>query len=151
MTPHDELKALFANRKPLEVAIEVSGFTGHRTTLIDELTENEVIRLLSIHDPVPPEEKEDALRDEILCKNYKSKIIAIAEKEGIKQPNDWQDFNNWMLISSVFKKHLNAHSLDELKALLRQMQALRHNNRRSTEKPMTKAWFRKGIENINLN
>ncbi|BBQ07960.1 hypothetical protein [Elizabethkingia anophelis] len=151
MNPHEELKALFAHRKPFEVAVEVSGFTGHRTTLIDDLTEEEVYKLLAIYSPKTEEKKADALRDEVLCKSLKSKIIAIAEKQGIKDPGTWEKFNNWMLLSSVFKKHLNAHNEAELRLLLNQMHALKSNNRRSAAKPMTKAWWKQGIENINLN
>lgn len=80
MTPHEELKQLFAHRKPIDVAIEVSGFTSHRTTVIDELTESEVLELLSIHNHDSIEETEDALRNEIILK-MRSKIIALAEKK----------------------------------------------------------------------
>ncbi|WP_185284951.1 hypothetical protein [Elizabethkingia anophelis] len=151
MTPHEELKQLFAHRKPLDVAIEVSGFTSHRTTVIDELTEPEVLELLSIHNRQSFEIDEDSLRQELICKNLKSKIIALAEKEKIKEPNSWHKFNNWMLSSSRFKKHLNAHNLDELQLLFKQLHALKSNNRRSATKPMSQAWFRKGIKNINMN
>lgn len=151
MTPHEELKQLFAHRKPIDVAIEVSGFTGHRTTIIDELTESEVLELLTIHNHDSVEETEDALRNEIILKKMRSKVIALAEKEKVKEPNDWQKFNNWMLLSSRFKKHLNTHNLAELQLLFKQLQALRTNNRRSATKPMSKAWWQEGIEKINMN
>ncbi|MCT4306051.1 hypothetical protein [Elizabethkingia anophelis] len=151
MTPHEELKQLFAHRKPIDVAIEVSGFTSHRTTVIDELTESEVLELLSIHNHDSIEETEDALRNEIILKKMRSKIIALAEKEKVKEPNSWDKFNNWMLLSSRFKKHLNAHNMGELQLLFKQLQALKTNNRRSAKKPMSKAWWKEGIEKINMN
>ena len=151
MTPHEELKQLFAHRKPIDVAIEVSGFTSHRTTVIDDLTESEAQELLTLHNHDSIEETEDALRNEIILKKMRSKIIALAEKEKVKEPNSWQKFNNWMLLSSRFKKHLNAHNMDELQLLFKQLQALKTNNRRSATKPMSKAWWKEGIEKINMN
>ncbi|UDQ55018.1 hypothetical protein LJF28_04950 [Chryseobacterium indologenes] len=90
MNPHEELKLLFAHRNGAEVAIEIHGFTGFRTTLIDELTEKEALKLLSIHSPEDksPEELEaefNELSDEILKKGWKSKILKIAEETGIKE------------------------------------------------------------------
>ncbi|HFK5562082.1 TPA: hypothetical protein ACGZ9C_001729 [Elizabethkingia anophelis] len=152
-TPHEQLKELFADRKPMDVAIEISGFTGFRTSKIDDLSTEEAINLLAIHKPLPKdvEARNNALLEEILCKEWKSKILAVAEQEGIKESGDFQKFNNWMLQYSVCKKHLNAYNLEELKALLIQMQALKFNNARSSGKPMNEAWWRKGQKLKNLN
>lgn len=156
MNPHEELKLLFAHRNGAEVAIEIHGFTGFRTTLIDDLTEKEALKLLSIHSPEDksPEELEaefNELSDEILKKGWKSKILKIAEETGIKEKNDFAKFNKWMLTSSKFKKHLNAHSLSELKQLHNQLHGVKHNNAKSAKKPFTKAWWKKGNEIVNLN
>lgn len=110
MNPHDELKQLFADRKPIDVAIEISGFTGHRTTLIEELTDTEVSRLLAIHCPSEVELEKDfnTLQEDLIKREWKSKILAFAERIGIKEKGDFHKFNNWMHEKSMFKKHLNA-------------------------------------------
>lgn len=153
MTTLHDLQELFSERNPMDVAIEINGFTGFRTTLLEELTNEEINALYRIH---KPEEKTleaecDALKYEILRKGWKSKIIALAEREGIKEKHCYQKFNNWMLLYSRFKKHLNAHSLEELQLLHRQLHQLKNNNAQSARKAFTKAWYRKGIENKNLN
>ncbi|MCQ0429367.1 hypothetical protein [Elizabethkingia anophelis] len=151
MTPKEELKAVFSHRNPIEIACIISGFTAHRTTMIDELTEKEVQDLLNIYQLKQVEKKKDLQQDEKTCKSLRSKILAIAEKEGLKEPNSWEKFNDWMLHSSTLKKSLNKYNLPELKQLLKQMHALKTNNRKSAAKPMTAAWWKKGVENINLN
>lgn len=156
MNPHEELKQLFAHRNGAEVAIEIHGFTGFRTTLIEDLTEKEAISLLSIHRPEEKtaeelEEEFQELSEEILKKGWKSKILKVAEDTGIKDKNDFVKFNRWMLTSSKFKKHLNAHTLDELKLLHAQLHGVKHNNSKSAKKPLTKAWWFNGAKLKNLN
>jgi hypothetical protein len=153
MNPKEELKQIFADRKPVDVAIEISGFTGHRTTLVDELTDTEVSRLLAIYCPSENilETECNALKEDILKKSWKSKILKLAEDTGIKEKDGFQKFNNWMLLSSVFKKHLNAHSIEELQALYRQIRGVQHNNAKSAKKPLTKAWWAKGNKLKSLN
>lgn len=152
-TPHQKLKELFADRNPVNVAIEINGFTSWRTTLIDELTEKEARTLLEIHTPRPADldAEFNALKEEIVRKNYKSAILALAERTGLKDPGDFQKFNSWMMLKSKFKKHLNAHSLTELKQLYNQLRAVQANNARSAQRPMTKAWWHKGEQNKNYN
>lgn len=153
MNPKEELKQLFATFNPLNVAIEVNGFTGFRTTSIDDLTEDEVIKLLEIHTPKEKtvEHENNALKLELLRTGWISKILKVAEDTGIKEKGDFQKFNNWMYMSSVFKKHLKAHSIDELQALHKQLHAVKSNNAKSAKKPLTEAWWVKGKKNINLN
>lgn len=143
MKPHDELKQIFADRRAVDIAIEISGFTGHRTTLIEELTEVEASRLLAIHCPSEKELEKDfnTLQEDLIKREWKSKILAFAERIGIKEKGDFHIFNNWMFEKSMFKKHLNAHSTEELKAVYRQLRGVQHNNAKSAEKPFTKAWW----------
>lgn len=153
MTAKEELKQLFADRNPVTVAIEINGFTGFRTTLIDELTLDEAIKLLSIYAPKEKtvEEENDELKNQLIKNGWISKILKIAEETGIKDKGDFHKFNNWMFASSVFKKHLNAHSIPELQKVHQQLQAVKTNNARSAQKPMTKAWWDKAQKNIKLN
>lgn len=148
MAPHEELKQIFADRKPIDVAIEISGFTNHRTTLIDDLTESEALRLIAIHCPSEMEldKSFNALQEDLIKREWKSKILALAEKTGIKEKGSFHTFNNWMLISSIFKKHLNTHSIEELKAVYRQLRGVQYNNAKSADKPFTKAWWQKGYQ-----
>ncbi|MCT2563971.1 hypothetical protein [Chryseobacterium herbae] len=153
MNPKEELKVLFAHRPNLEVAMEVFGFSGRRTTIIDDLTEEEASMLLSIHTPNEEnlEEEYNALKEELFKKGWKGKILKLAESTGIKDKGDFNRFNNWMLTKSVFKKHLNAHSIEELKYVHKQLQGVKYNNAQSAKKPMNKAWWKKGDELVNLN
>ena len=147
MATIEQLKGILSHKKPYQIAIEISGFTGHRTTLLEELTEQEVDKLYDIY----IKKDKNSAYAELVRKIWVSKVLKIATEQGIKQPNSWEKFNNWMLKSSRFKKHLNAHSLEELKLLHQQFCKLRDNNEKSAQKPMSKAWLRKGIENKNLN
>ncbi|UFK27493.1 hypothetical protein [Elizabethkingia phage TCUEAP3] len=154
MTPHEELKKMFIDRNPMAVSAEISGFTGFKKTKIDELSEAEAINLLAIHCPAPKtlQEEYNALKEDVLRREYKAAILATAEKEGIKDPgSDFKKFNNWMLKSSVYKKHLNAHSLKELEILLIQIKTLQFNNGKSAQKPLNEAWMRKASKYKNLN
>ncbi|WP_131725536.1 MULTISPECIES: hypothetical protein [unclassified Chryseobacterium] len=153
MNPKEELKQLFADRPPMSVAIEINGFTGFRTTLIDDLTLDEAMKLLSIHVPKQKsvEQENDELKNELLRNGWISKILKLAEETGIKEKGGFHKFNNWMFASSVFKKHLNAHSILELQRVHQQLQAVKTNNARSATKVMTKAWWDKAEKNVKLN
>lgn len=151
MATIEDLRAIFRKKKPHEIAIEVGGFTGFRTSNIEELRPEEIDRLYTIHTSGLPLETATLLAEEIAKKKWKSSILRIATEEGIKEPNDWGKFNSWMMKGSIFKKSLNEHSLDELKALHRQMHKLRSNNEKSAQVPLTKAWMKKAIKNQNLN
>ena len=154
MATLNELKMLFSNRSASDVAIEISGFTGFRTTLLEELTPEEMNELYNIHckAKIPQISTEsEAIYQHMLKKHWIGNVLTIATEEGIKEPNDWKKFNDWMMRSSKFKKHLNAHSVKELKILHQQLCKLRDNNERSSQKPLTKAWMKKAIKNQNLN
>lgn len=153
MTAKEELKQIFADRNPIQVAIEINGFTGFRTTLVDDLTDDEAIRLLSIHVPSEKElaEENNALKEHLLRNGWISKVLKLAEITGIKEVGCFHKFNNWMFTNSKFKKHLNAHSIEELKQLHVQLHAVKANNENSAKKPFTKAWWEKGKEKIKQN
>lgn len=141
----EDLKEIFADKKPFEIAIIVSGFTGHRTTLLEELTPAEAEKLLKIYRPAQRsvDEEFNALKEELLIKEWRSKILANAEKAGIKEPGGFHKFNNWMLNRSMCKKQLTAYTLEELRALSRQIHGVITNNGRSAQRTMTKAWWKK--------
>lgn len=77
---------------------------------------------------------------ELIMKRKRSVILTLATHTGIKEPDSWTKFNNWMLHSSIHKKALNAYEYDELDDLTKQFQALKANYENSAEKMGTKAW-----------
>jgi hypothetical protein len=77
---------------------------------------------------------------ELIMKRKRSTILTLATSTGIKEPDNWTKFNNWMLNSSVYKKALNAYDYHELDDLLKQFHALKANYEHSAEKIGTKAW-----------
>jgi hypothetical protein len=153
MTAKEELKKLFADRNQVQVAIEINGFTGFRTTLIDDLTEEEAIKLLSVHAPSEKEltQENNELREQLIRNTWVSKILKLAETTGIKEVGSFHKFNNWMFTKSKFKKHLNAHSVEELKQLHVQLHGVKSNNAESAKKPFSKAWWERGQEKIKMN
>lgn len=151
-TPQEELKEMFKHRSPADVAIEINGFTAWRTTLIDELTNSEAEKLIDIHRPKAKLAKENnALREELIRKEWMSFILSNAEKAGVKKPDGFCEFNNWMLTRSIYKKHLNAHTIEELRDLNRQLNALKNNNAKSANRAMTKAWWEKAESLKHMN
>lgn len=153
MATLQDLQELFAERKPHDVAIEISGFTGFRTTNIEELTAEEIDKLYACHVPRLRDVEADfeAFKTEMMQKAWRSKILAAAEKAGLKDPGCFEKFNGWMTGRSKYKKPLYAHSVEELKELHRQINAAITNNRRSAQKPLTKAWWNQGEKLKNLN
>lgn len=151
MATLDELKELFSNRDILTVSSEIYGFTHFRTTRLEELTQQEIDDLYQFHCPKNEDNIKNALIEELILKEWRSKILKIAQEQGIKEPNSFHRFNNWMLISSRFKKQLNQHSVNELKDLYKQMCALRSNNIKSSKRTMTKAWINKADNLKNWN
>ena len=148
-----DLKQLFAGRNASDVASEIYGFSGFRTNRLEDLTGKEIEVLYNIYAPKSEkvEVEFDALKEILIKKEWKSKILALADKTGIKDKGSFHKFNDWMITSGKFKKHLNAHNLEELKELYKQLRGVEQNNARSSTKPMTKAWFAKAEQLKNLN
>lgn len=169
MATLEDLKTLFGNREPHDIAIEISGFTGFRTTLMEELTPAEIDKLYQIHSGhykpnTPPTafvfENERSGKEE--KRKWVSYILKIATDEGIHRPvmvmknrqnvvDEWYNLNKWMLTQSTAKKLLYFCNLEELKAVYQQLCKLRDNNEKSAKKPLNKAWWSKGIRNEKLN
>lgn len=153
MATLQDLQEIFADRTPVDVAMEINGFTGFRTTRIEELTKDEINHLYAIHVPTAEtaDEEFNAFKVELMVKAWRSKVLAAAEKAGIKKAASFHEFNNWMLTNSKYKKQLTEHSINELTELHKQIQAAISNNRRSAEKPLTKAWWEKADRLRNQN
>ena len=76
---------------------------------------------------------------ELIMKRKRSTILTIATKTGIKKPDCWKSFNQWMLNSSIKKKELHAYDYDELDELHKQFRQLEANFKASSKKVGNKA------------
>lgn len=90
----------------------------------------------------PKKESEQSLSAEmeLIMKRKRSVILTLATHTGIKEPDSWTKFNEWMKNSSIHHKALNAYNYDELDELNKQFQVLKANYENSAEKMGTKAW-----------
>jgi hypothetical protein len=89
---------------------------------------------------------------ELELRKKRSIVLKLATDTGIKTPENWTKFNQWMLKCSVLKKELHAYDYVELDQLIRQFRALKANYSRSAIKVGTKAWHHAtGIPTISTN
>lgn len=115
----------------------------HRTTNIDDLTSEEIAEIYKLFFPKESNVSAQLIeaKNNDVLKRHRSNILTIATRIGIKERDSWDDFNKWMLNSSICKKKLNDHNLEELKALELQFRAASVNYDRSSLKVGTKAWY----------
>ena len=135
---------LFEKFSAFAIAQTVFLHTG-RTTDIDELSDEELEEVYRIFFPVERNIAEQVfmLNYEKLLKEHRSIVLSIATRIGLKEPDSWDKFNNWMLKSSILKKKLNDYNLQEIKDLERQLRATESNYQASAEKAGNKAWYHK--------
>ena len=135
---------LFEKFSAFAISQTVFLHTG-RTTDIEELSDEELAEVYKIFFPVERNIAEQAflLNYEKLLKEHRSIVLSIATRIGLKEPDSWDKFNNWMLKSSILKKKLNDYNLQEIKDLERQLRATESNYQASAEKAGNKAWYHK--------
>ena len=135
---------LFEKFSPFAISQTVFLHTG-RTTDIDELSDEELAEVYKIFFPAERNIAEQVfmLNYEKLLKEHRSIVLSIATRIGLKEPDSWDKFNNWMLKSSILKKKLNDYNLQEIKDLERQLRATESNYQASAEKAGNKAWYHK--------
>ena len=135
---------LFEKFSAFAISQTVFLHTG-RTTDIEELSDEELAEVYKIFFPAERNIAEQAflLNYEKLLKEHRSIVLSIATRIGIKEPDNWDKFNNWMLKSSILKKKLNDYNLQEIKDLERQLRATESNYQASSEKAGNKAWYHK--------
>ncbi len=127
----------------------INAWTSGRTQTSKELYPEELQELC---DSLASEVKHQKQQLEDAKRLRRSTILTIATRTGVKQPNDWDTFNHFMLHSSVVKKSLNICNLDELELVINQFRALERNNAISAQKAGTKAYFNQlGMPNISKN
>ena len=135
---------LFEKFSAFAISQTVFLHTG-RTTDIEELSDEELAEVYKIFFPVERNIAEQVfmLNYEKLLKEHRSIVLSIATRIGLKEPDSWDKFNNWMLKSSILKKKLNDYNLQEIKDLERQLRATESNYQASSEKAGNKAWYHK--------
>ena len=135
---------LFEKFSAFAISQTVFLHTG-RTTDIDELSDEELAEVYKIFFPAERNIAEQVflLNYEKLLKEHRSIVLSIATRIGLKEPDSWDKFNNWMLKSSILKKKLNDYNLQEIKDLERQLRATESNYQASSEKAGNKAWYHK--------
>ena len=135
---------LFEKFSPFAISQTVFLHTG-RTTDIEELSDEELAEVYRILFPAERNIAEQVfmLNYEKLLKEHRSIVLSIATRIGLKEPDSWDKFNNWMLKSSILKKKLNDYNLQEIKDLERQLRATESNYQASAEKAGNKAWYHK--------
>ena len=135
---------LFEKFSAFAISQTVFLHTG-RTTDIEELSDEELAEVYRILFPTERNIAEQVfmLNYEKLLKEHRSIILSIATRIGLKEPDSWDKFNNWMLKSSILKKKLNDYNLQEIKDLERQLRATESNYQASAEKEGNKAWYHK--------
>lgn len=127
----------------------INAWTSGRTQTSKELYPDELQELC---DSLASEVKHQKQQLEDAKRLRRSTILTIATRTGVKQPNDWDTFNHFMLHSSVVKKSLNICNLDELELVINQFRALERKNAISAQKAGTKAYFNQlGMPNISKN
>lgn len=151
MKTKTKLKKLFEGKPNFHEQSIISGFTQGRSLCIEDLTDEEAEKLWLIYCPKKVDNPVQKIADELELKKWKSNVLAKAEQTGIKKPGSFDAFNLWMLTYSKYKKHLNAHNLEELKQLHRQLCNVELNDYRSGKKAFTEAWWKKGNVIKNLN
>ena len=135
---------LFEKFSAFAISQTVFLHTG-RTTDIDELSDEELAEVYRILFPTERNIAEQVflLNYEKLLKEHRSIVLSIATRIGLKEPDSWDKFNNWMLKSSILKKKLNDYNLQEIKDLERQLRATESNYQASAEKAGNKVWYHK--------
>ena len=135
---------LFEKFSAFAISQTVFMHTG-RTTDIEELSDEELAEVYKIFFPTERNIAEQVfmLNYEKLLKEHRSIVLSIATRIGLKEPDNWDKFNNWMLKSSILKKKLNDYNLQEIKDLERQLRATESNYQASSEKAGNKAWYHK--------
>jgi hypothetical protein len=127
----------------------INAWTSGRTNSSKELLPDELQELC---ESLASEVKFQKQKFDDAKRLRRSTILTIATRTGVKQPNDWDTFNKFMLNQSVVKKSLTLCSLDELELVIKQFRALEHSNAQSAQKAGTKAYFNQfGMPNINKN
>lgn len=135
---------LFETFSPFAISQSVYLQT-QRTTNIDDVSDEELEKIYQVFFPKQPTLAEQIItsKNADLLKKHKSIVLTIATRIGLKEPDNWTKFNNWMLKSSVCKKRLNDYNFQELEALERQLRSAERNYKVSSEKAGNKAWYHK--------
>lgn len=124
----------------VDIALTVSGISGNRTTLLDELTDGEIELLIKIYTPLTQAQQIEAMQNKHVLKQLRSDILKDAQILGIYTPGDWTSFNRFMLHRSVLKKPLKDYKIEEFKELNKQFKAMVTKYKKRSRIAGTKEW-----------
>lgn len=131
------------SRSELEPAIWLH--TNSRTGNLHELTPEELESLYYMFFPkhlTVYEELNNQYAEKHL-KSLRSIILKDAQYIGLYDPQDWTNFNRFMLELSPLKKALKDYNAEEFEPLIKQFKSLRSKYNRSAKIPGTKEWHHK--------
>ncbi|MFL0089708.1 hypothetical protein [Tenacibaculum maritimum] len=116
-----------------------------RTNDIDELTEEELSSIFFMLFPskriITPERRLLNLEEEKKIRHLRSIILSDAQYIGLYKPNNWTDFNAFMLKKSILKKPLNNYKINEFANLIKQFKAMKSKYDSNKFIPGTKEWY----------
>lgn len=125
----------------------IFNFTNGRSESVKDLNERELQLLCN-----ELQSRFLASDYEIQMRKKRSIVLTIATRTGIKSATSWNEFNKWMLNSSIYKKELHAYDYEELDQLIKQFRGLEGNYKKSAQKTGTKAWIHaNGFSQISQN
>ncbi|AZB17597.1 hypothetical protein EG352_07360 [Chryseobacterium indologenes] len=130
---------------PEELQPTIWMHTNYRTGNIFELTPEELESLYYAFFPKQPtiyEELNNQYTQQHL-KSLRSVVLKDAQYIGLYDPQDWTNFNRFMLELSPLKKALNKYTADEFEPLIKQFKSLRSKYNRSAKIPGSKEWCHK--------
>lgn len=127
------------------IAMAVGLKTNYRTTILEELTDDEIIHFYHLYFPKPktPAMIAQELAMEKEVKRLRSIILKEASAIGLLAPDDWTKFNAFMLKYSPLKKALNEYKINEFTELIKQFKSLRSKYEKDAKMPHTRAWYHK--------
>jgi hypothetical protein len=118
--------------------------TNYRTTVIDDLADDEVETLYYRFFPKPQVMEILALQQEKLrLRDLQAIILKDAQYIGLHDPQDFTSLNNFMKNRSPLKKVLPFYKIHEFDELIKQFKSLRSKYEREAKIPYTKAWYHK--------
>lgn len=126
----------------LRSAVELH--TNYQKWDIEDLTQEELTALYQRFCPQKsPAEKVFELEVEKKVKSLRAIILTDATYIGMLEPNNWKEFNAWMLNLSPLKKPLNDYKINEFGDLIKQFKSLKTKYNQRAKIPFTKEWYHK--------
>lgn len=126
----------------LRSAVELH--TNYQKWELEDLTPEELTELYQRFCPQKTSaERIFELETEQKVRSLRAIILTDATYIGMLEPNNWTEFNEWMLNLSPLKKPLNSYKINEFGDLIKQFKSLRSKYNKKAKIPFTKEWYHK--------